>query len=78
MSNTYKRHLLRYWTSKDSSRKYNKTFRRVNKVLLKLDKDFKQLNEIINPYAIQDVKVYWRLNKEKCNNRKYARMNIKK
>lgn len=49
MSRTYKKHLLRFWTSKDSSRWYNKAFRRINKMLLKQDKDFKQMNEIVDP-----------------------------
>lgn len=73
MSRTYKKHLLRYWTIKDSSRWYNKAFRRINKILLNQNKDFKQMNEIVDPWDIQDVKCYWRHNKEKCTNRKYAK-----
>lgn len=73
MSRTYKKHLLRFWTSKDSSRWYNKAFRRINKILLRQDKDFKQMNEIVDPWDIQDIKYYWRHNKEKCTNRKYAK-----
>ncbi len=73
MSRTYKKHLLRYWTSKDSSRWYNKVFRRINKIRVKLEKDPKQMNEIVDPWDIQDVKCYWRINKEKCTHWKYAK-----
>ena len=51
----------------------DKAFRRINKVLLRQDKDFKQMNEIVDPWDIQDIKCYWRHNKEKCTNRKYAK-----
>lgn len=72
MSRTYKKHLLRFWTSKDSSRWYNKAFRRINKILLRKGKDFKQMNEIVDPWDIQDIKCYWRPNTKKCTNRKYV------
>lgn len=74
MSRTYKKHLLRYWSSKDSSRWYNKTFRRINKMLLKQGKeDFKQMNEIVDSWDIQDIKCYWRPNFEKCTNIRYVK-----
>lgn len=73
MSRTYRKHLLKFWSTKDSSRSYNKTFRRINKMCLKQNKDFKQMNEIVDPYDIQDVKCYWRLNTEKCTNWKYSK-----
>lgn len=43
-------------------------------MLLKQGKeDFKQMNEIVDPWDIQDIKCYWRPNFEKCTNIRYAK-----
>ena len=38
---------------------YNRRFRRVNKQRIKLGKDPKQMNEIVNPYDVCDFIIFW-------------------
>jgi len=38
---------------------YNRRFRRVNKQRIKLGKDPKLMNEIVNPYDICDFILFW-------------------